>query len=279
MLVHGGGFGSLYSLDCWSLVLDELARDFHVVAFDKLGQGHTGNPPDDAGYTFEALLAHATALLDALGLGPAHLVGHSMGALLVSRIALDRPDLVRTLVVVDSNTLAPDDPRFPWTKFYLDLARTIPPGPPTRETVRMEPDAQSWSRTHVTDGFVERLFEIAGRPESREAAERAEAAREEVWMPSILAARRQALADLDDRGTGLPTLVVWAANDVSAPLPLAQALFERIAAKTEHTELHVIARAGHYVFREQPEAFVRAVGGFCAARSPSSPAAGGARPA
>jgi 2-hydroxy-6-oxo-6-(2'-carboxyphenyl)-hexa-2,4-dienoate hydrolase len=278
VLVHGGGFGSLYSLDCWSSVLGPLGLDFRVVAFDKLGQGHTGNPPSDEQYTFEALLAHATALLDSLALGPAHLVGHSMGALLVTRIALNRPDLVRTVVVVDSNTLAPDDPRFPWTRFYADLAKSVPPGPPTRETVRMEPDAQSRSRAHVSDDFVARLLEIARRPEHVEAAERIAVLREPIWMPSILAARRQALADLDERGLSVPALVVWAADDLSAPLPLAYSLFEHVVARTEHAELHVIGRSGHYVFREQPAAFTRVVTAFCRdGTAISSRAGGGAR--
>ena len=266
VLVHGGGFGSLYSLDCWSLNLQALAGDFRVVAFDKLGQGHTGNPAGDD-YTFEALLEHTLAVLDGLALGPAHLVGHSMGALLVARVALDRPDIARTVVAIDSNTLAPDDERFPWTAFYEQLAKTIPPGPPTRESVRCEPDAQSLSRTHVTEGFVDRLLEIARLPEHQHAAERVEALRATVWRPSILAARRQALVDLAARGLGVPTLVVWAADDVSAPLPLALALYDRIAARTAQAELHVIGRSGHYVFREQPEAFRRALVGFCAGRS------------
>jgi pimeloyl-ACP methyl ester carboxylesterase len=278
VLVHGGGFGSLYSLDCWSTVLGPLADDFHVVAFDKLGQGHTDNPPTDDGYTFETLLAHATALLDSLALGPAHLVGHSMGALLATRIALDRPDLARSVVIVDSNTLAPDDPRFPWTKFYVDLAKRVPPGPPTRESVRIEPDEQSWSRAHVTDDFVGRLLEIARRPEHVEAAERIATLREPTWMPSILAARSRTLADLDERGLPVPTLVLWAADDVSAPLPLGNSLFARMAAKTEHAEMHVVAHSGHYVFREQSAAFCRAVTAFCTGTTRSATSAdGGAR--
>jgi pimeloyl-ACP methyl ester carboxylesterase len=130
----------------------------------------------------------------------------------------------------------------------------------------MEPDAQSLSREHVTDDFVDRLLEIANRPEHVEAAERVAGLREPVWMPSILSARRQTLADLDERGLPVPTLVVWAADDLSAPLPLAYSLFERVRAKTEFAELHVIARSGHYVFREQPAAFTRIVAAFCGGR-------------
>ena len=263
VLVHGGGFGSLYSLDGWSLNLPHLAERFRVIAFDKLGQGHTGNPENDERYTFERLLAHAVALLERLELGPAHLVGHSMGALLTARIALERPELARTLLIVDSNTVAPDDPRFPWTKFYVELDAKIPPGPPTAETVRIEPDLQSYSSDHVTDGFVERLLEIARRPEFEHASQRIKELRTTTWMPSILPVRARTLEEIDAHGLPVPTLVVWGANDPSAPLPLALALFERIAVRTRDADLHLLGRAGHYCFRERPQAFERAVTGFC----------------
>ena len=266
VLIHGGWYGSLYSLDCWSLNLHELAHDFHVVAWDKLGQGHTGNPASEDGYTYEALLQHSIALFDLLDLGPAHLVGHSMGALLATRIALDRPDLTRTLVVIDTNTLAPNDARYPRSQFYLDLAKRTPPGPPTRETVRMEPDAQSLSNAHVTDDYVDRMLAIAQLPKQAEAAALAPTLRDAVWGVSLEATKARTLAVIEERGTGAPTLVVWGANDVSAPLPLASLLYERIAPKTEHAELHVIAHAGHYVYREQPDAFLRLVRGFCLGR-------------
>jgi 2-hydroxy-6-oxo-6-(2'-carboxyphenyl)-hexa-2,4-dienoate hydrolase len=266
VLVHGGGLGSLYSLDAWSLNVRALAAQFRVVAFDKLGQGHTGNPETDADYTFARVYRHALALLERLDLGPAHVVGHSMGALLAVRIALDRPELVRTVTVVDSNTVAPDDPRFPWTRFYVELDAKARVGPPTRESVRIEPDAQSYSREHVTDGLIDRLLAIATRPEFDHAARRAKALRESVWMPSIQPVREQTVADIDSRGLPVPTLVVWGADDPSAPLPLAHELHARIAARTSEADLHVLGRAGHYCFRERPDAFDRLLAGFCLGR-------------
>jgi 2-hydroxy-6-oxo-6-(2'-carboxyphenyl)-hexa-2,4-dienoate hydrolase len=263
VLIHGGGFGTLYSLDSWSLVLPPLAERFRVVAFDKLGQGHTGEPRNDD-YTFGALLSHTLDLLDSLTLGPAHLVGHSMGAFLGTRIAIERPDLARTLVLVDSNTTAPDDPRYPWTAFYDGLEARLPPDHPTRESVRMEPVEQSSSPDHVTDDFVERLYAIALLRRDEDPAR--EAARAPFWTDSIVAARQENLRDLDERGLPVPTLVVWGADDPSAPVPLAYTLFERIARRTEHAELHVLARAGHYSYREQPDAFTRLLAAFCLGR-------------
>jgi pimeloyl-ACP methyl ester carboxylesterase len=266
VLVHGGGFGSLYSLDAWSLNLRALAQRFRVVAFDKLGQGYTGNPETDADYTFGRLYRHAVALLERLDLGPGHVVGHSMGALLAVRVALDHPELVRTVTVVDSNTVAPDDPRFPWTRFYVELDAKAPHGPPTRESVRVEPDAQSYSREHVTEGLIDRMLAIARRPEFEHAARRVRELRESVWMPSIRPVREQTVVDIDDRGLPVPTLVVWGADDPSAPLPLAHELHARLAARTPEADLHVLGRAGHYCYRERPGAFDRLLAGFCLGR-------------
>ena len=263
ILIHGSDFGSAYSLDSWSLNLPGLAERFRVVAFDKLGQGYTDNPRSDADYCVDALEAHAVSLLRQLDLGPAHLAGHSMGGFLAARIALDHPELVRTLVIVDSNTTAPDDPRYPWTKFYVDLRERVPPGPPSRESVRIEPEAQSWSTAHVTDDFLDRMTAIATSPKLQEAKAVKERVREEVWMASLLPARKRTVEEIEERGLPVPTLVVWGLDDPSAPWPLAMSLFEKIAPRTAQAELHFLARAGHYCFREHPLEFDRLLAAFC----------------
>ena len=65
------------------------------------------------------------------------------------------------------------------------------------------------------------------------------------------------------RASPVPTLVVWGFDDPSARLPVGQHLFERICARTPQAELHVLNRAGHCSFREQPRAFNRLVTDFC----------------
>jgi pimeloyl-ACP methyl ester carboxylesterase len=263
VLVHGGQYGDLYSLDSWSRLLPELEPSFSVVAFDRLGQGHTDLPAGD-GFTIEASIEHAIRAIEALGTPPVHLVGHSRGALVVARIALDRPELVRSLVVVDSNTLAAEDPRFPSGGFYVELARRRPPGPPTRDSVRMEADAQSVSREHVDAEFVDALLAVAERPDVQHAAARMVELSSAVWNPGLDRLRAQTLEQIERDGLPVPTLVVWGTDDPSAPLPLAHALFDTVRRRTPRAELHVFARAGHYVFREHPQAFAALLRGFCA---------------
>jgi len=264
VLLSGGEYGSLYSLDCWSLNLPALARHFRVFAVDKLGQGYTDNPKTDSEYTFEALFRHTCGVFQALGITNAHVAGHSRGAFLAARLALERPELVKTLIIVDSSTLAGDPPGF---DFYANIGRPggrLPKGvAPKPETVRVEADAQAYSREQVTDDFIARMVEIALLPKTREAGERMEVVGESVWLGSLRPKQEETLRQVDERGFRVPTLVVWGFDDRSAPLRLGLSVFERIRAKTAAAELHVLNGAGHYSFRDRSQAFNRTVASFC----------------
>lgn len=265
VLMSGGEFfGVLYSLDAWSLNLPELARHFHVFAIDKLGQGYTDNPRSEAEYTFEALLQHTYGLLRAVGLtGGVHLAGHSRGTLLAAALTLAHPDLVASTIIVDSSTLTPDDPRYPGMAFYTELEQRIPPGPPTRATVRVEADAQADWKDQVTDDFVERMYQITVLPQRQASQQCRDRVAPTIWMPSVARLKQATLRRIDEEGLTTRTLVFWGFNDRSAPLPLGQDLFSRIAQKTPRAEMHVLNGAGHYSYRDQYEAFNRVLTGFC----------------
>jgi 2-hydroxy-6-oxo-6-(2'-carboxyphenyl)-hexa-2,4-dienoate hydrolase len=239
-----------------------LAQHFRVLALDKLGQGFTDNPPGDE-FTYDALLRHTARWLEFLGISSAHLVGHSRGGLLAAALAFEQAGLARTLIIVDSSTLAPNDPRWPGLAFYDAIERRIPPGPPTRETVRMEPDENSFSTAHVTDDFVGRYLEYALLPKTQDIQVRMKQGGAAVWNASLDEKHRQMLRRIEEQGMPARTLVVWGFNDPSARLPLGYSLFERIAAKTPAAELHVMNEAGHYTFREHPLEFNRLIRGWC----------------
>ncbi|MCH6545621.1 MAG: alpha/beta hydrolase [Deltaproteobacteria bacterium] len=59
-----------------------------------------------------------------------------------------------------------------------------------------------------------------------------------------------------------PTLVIWGYNDPTASLRRGQALFELIADSAPIAEMHVINKAGHFCYREQPETFNQVIRGF-----------------
>jgi pimeloyl-ACP methyl ester carboxylesterase len=83
----------------WSWLIDDLSRDHHVIAADNRGHGRSSRAPDD--YTPRRCAADSAELLDALGLSDVIVVGHSMGGIIASALAVDRPDLVSRLVLAD----------------------------------------------------------------------------------------------------------------------------------------------------------------------------------
>jgi pimeloyl-ACP methyl ester carboxylesterase len=114
-------------------ISDALAPGREVILFDNAGVGRsTGTAPS----TIAGLAADAARFIDGLGLMTVDILGHSMGGEIAQLIALDRPDLVRRLVLVGTGPrggdaiarqapeVAPlftrrdlDDPwrhRFPW---------------------------------------------------------------------------------------------------------------------------------------------------------------------
>jgi len=99
VLVHGYT-GSSHD---FSLQVDALAADRRVVTLDHRGHGLSTKTGHLDGYTLEQLAADLTALLEAVGEGPVDLLGHSMGGRIVMQLVLARPDLVRSLILMDTS--------------------------------------------------------------------------------------------------------------------------------------------------------------------------------
>ncbi len=82
-----------------------------VLALDQRGQFQSPGPADLTAYSTAALGADLLAVLDAVGEGPVHVVGHSFGGLVARAALLARPDAFRTLVLMGSGPAALDSPR------------------------------------------------------------------------------------------------------------------------------------------------------------------------
>jgi 2-(acetamidomethylene)succinate hydrolase len=100
LLLHGIGNYGRY----WDFLADEIAGRLHLVATDARGHGESGRPAD--GYAPEDFVADAIAVLDALSIERALVIGHSMGGTHAIRLAVAHPDRVERLVVVDAATEA-----------------------------------------------------------------------------------------------------------------------------------------------------------------------------
>jgi pimeloyl-ACP methyl ester carboxylesterase len=116
---HGGGepvlcvHGMSGAATNWTDFMAELAPDYDCKALDLPGSGFSPPPRSSGGYSITALAGTVARLIEALGTGPVHLVGNSMGGAVSIRVAAARPDLVRTLTLVS--------PMLPDRHFRRDL--------------------------------------------------------------------------------------------------------------------------------------------------------------
>jgi pimeloyl-ACP methyl ester carboxylesterase len=89
----------------WASTARWLSERHRAVALDQRGHGRSDKPPR-ASFTREAYVEDAEAALEQLGLGPAVLVGHAMGALTAWQLAAKRPDLVSGVIICDMRASA-----------------------------------------------------------------------------------------------------------------------------------------------------------------------------
>src|SRR4051794_30302127 len=130
----------------WHRVAPLLAPHFAVVCPDLRGYGESSKPattPDHAPYSKRAMAADMVALMRSLGHPRFVLAGHDRGALVAFRLAMDRPDAVTRLVIMDGlpvlEHLERCDARFAaeWWHWWF-LGQTVKPA---ERVINADPDA------------------------------------------------------------------------------------------------------------------------------------------
>ncbi len=100
LLLHGNPLTHVM----WHKIAPRLAQDFTVVAADLRGYGDSSKPdggPDHAGYSFRAMAQDQVEVMRALGFDRYHVCGHDRGARVAHRMALDHPERVRRVAMLD----------------------------------------------------------------------------------------------------------------------------------------------------------------------------------
>jgi 3-oxoadipate enol-lactonase len=101
--VHGTGAPVLIIAGLASDVTDhasmirELSQHYRVIAFDNRGVGRSDKP--DGAYSIDMMADDTAGLLCALGVGPVHVLGISMGGRIAVALALRHPELVKSLIL------------------------------------------------------------------------------------------------------------------------------------------------------------------------------------
>jgi len=269
VLIHGGNFGNEDNIDLadnWDLNWPWFVKWFHVYALDKLGQGFTDLPQSDEDYTMGAIVEHAYGFIRELGLEKVHLVGHSRGAYVVTRLTLEHPELVRTLVIVDSNTIAPgENPGDAQERSKMRRGRLMADVPKpllTRKSLKWVSEAFSYSGGGVTDKWLDIRHEVASRPQTLQAIEKMSELFSTTFLPHLAQQKEESHQWIQAGKLQTPTLLIWGYNDPSAIVDDGIELFRMIAPHAPRAQIHIFNQAGHYSYREHPEDFARVVADF-----------------
>lgn len=252
VLLHGFG-ASTFS---WREVIDPLGELGTVVAYDRPGFGLTERPPrsawgDTSPYSSEAQVDLVIGLLDQLGADKAILIGNSAGGTIATQVALEHPDRVAGLVLVDAAIYSGGGtPSF--VRPLLNSPQMQHLGPLLARAMagripQLLPTA--WNDPSKVTPEI-----IAGYQKPLQAVD---------WDRGLweytLASRQPAnlgtrLAELGD----LPVLVMTGDNDTW--VPTAQSL--RLAEEIPGAQLSVLPACGHVPQEECPEPWLEAVRGF-----------------
>jgi non-heme chloroperoxidase len=227
-------------------VLPWLPGHWHTIAVSQRGHGGSARPA--GGFGTRDFAADAAALIEALELPPVVVVGHSMGAAVALRLAIDRPELVRGVVAAGGFASFSDKAELvAFIGSILALGDTVP-----REVAeRFQRDTLAGP---VADGLIETMVDECLRTPAA------------VW--------RAAFAGLleDDFSAELgsvrvPVLLTWGDADAFAP----EADQQRLARELQLATRRVYPGVGHALHWERPERFaldlVRFVGGLAAGTS------------
>lgn len=229
----------------WRPQRDALADEFTVVAWDEPGAGRSSDVPAD--FTLADYASCLAMVIEAVGLGPAHVAGLSWGSTIVQELYRHHPGLVATLILIGAyagwkGSLPADE-----VAARVEGARRML-GAPAEE---FDPTLPGLLAGEPRAEFVPLLEQIA-------ADVRAESLKTQLLL----------MAEADQRDLlpriAVPTLLIWGELDARSPLSVARQFEESVP----DSELVVIPGAGHVCQLERPEQLNEAVRNFCHAHPP-----------
>ena len=230
ILLHGIG-SSLHTWDGW---VKTLKSEYRVIRLDLPGFGLTGADSTND-YSMKRYISVLHSFLKYLEIDEYYLAGNSMGGWLAWEYALDHPDEVKKLILIDAaGFITPDNPPKPLRLSQKFKKRTSKGAP--RFAVRKFLKQAYGDKNKVTDELVDRYYELNHRPGNG------------------LAFYTIATADYQPRTSRLPeievtTLIMWGAEDKKWIDVSHAYLFEYLL---PNSQLIIYEGLGHLPMEEDP---------------------------
>jgi haloacetate dehalogenase len=250
----------------WHRVAPRLAERFTVVATDLRGYGDSGTPPstpDHAPYSMRVLAGDQVEVMRALGFDRFSVVGHDRGARCAYRMALDHPDAVTRLAVLDivptGEAFDRADMRFSlgfWLWSFLAAPEPVPE--------RLIAQAPEVIVDHMLDGLSEVPDAFPAEVRAAYVAKLSDPERIHAICEQYRAAAtldyQHDQADRGRRRIACPTLVLWSQAGAVAAWYDTLEVWRTWAKDVRGAPIE----AGHFLPEEAPEQTTRHLTGFLA---------------
>ena len=226
ILIHPVGL----ELSYWGGQIEALCDTYDVVAFDLPGHGRTPGGPEDC--TLDGKARCLARVISSTGAGAAHLVGLFVEGMIAQALTLARPDLVRSLALIDTAAAFAEEAHVAMR---------------ARARTAREGGMQAVLRTTIERWFTPETE--AHRPDLIDRVGKTLLADD----PLVHAAVWDMISDLDLvaqlHRISCPTLVLVGELDPSSPPAAARILRDRI----DGAQMHVIEQASHMAPLEKPD--------------------------
>jgi len=251
VLLHGFG-ASLFS---WREVMAPLSRYGTVIAFDRPAFGLSSRPlpgewSGENPYTVEAQADQTVALLDALGVEKAVLVGHSAGGTVAVLTALRHPERVQGLVLVAPAVYRTGVPTSGLLRFLLRTPQVRHLGPLLVRSIRNWGTKMLDMAWHDPSRVTPEMMAGYTKPLQADNWDRA------LWEVTLASHPLDLAAQLGR--IQVPTLVI--AGDDDRIVPTADSV--KVSGGISGAELVIVPACGHLPQEEQPQAFLQALEPF-----------------
>jgi 2-hydroxymuconate-semialdehyde hydrolase len=234
VLIHGIPTSNLL----WRKVMPELAKTHHVFAPDMLNYGKSDKPAN-ANVSIEAQSRLIVKFMDELGVKSADIVAHDIGGGVAQLMAVNYPERVRKLVLIDTVCFDswPIPEFFPLQKVGAEENMSL------EEFLKMMREFMPQG-THSKAAMTDEVIDLYLEPWSSEAGKKALFRNFRRLNPEYTLAIAGELKHLPNE-----TLVIWAENDVFQKPAYANKLQETMP----NAKLIWIKDAGHWLMEEKPD--------------------------
>ena len=242
LLLHGSGAG-VSGWANWRGLIPELSKNWRVIAPDLVGFGYTETPADFSFRFLDSWVDQMFAVMDALGVERAHIVGNSFGGALALWMARRAPERTGRLVLMGPGGWpAPVGPELAALWAYK----------PSVEAMRGAMSVMAFNQGLITDELVEMRYRATLRAGAQEIFERVFPEPHQRWLDAqvLPIGALQAITN--------EVLLIHGRDDRVVPLDVSLNLHRNLP----NSQLHSIAKCGHWTMVEHARRFRQLVENF-----------------